>query len=91
MYWEILKYAIRHGYRQFDFGRSTIGAGTYKFKKQWGAKPMQLYWHYWLKDKGELPSLNHSNPKYSLAIRVWKKIPLPITKLIAPMIVKYLP
>ena len=39
LYWEILKLATHHGYKAFDFGRSTKGAGTYRFKQQWGAKP----------------------------------------------------
>ena len=39
MYRMILKKAIDLGYKYFDFGRSTRDANTYKFKKQWGAKP----------------------------------------------------
>ena len=32
----------------FDFGRSTLDGGTFRFKRQWGAQPLQLHWHYWL-------------------------------------------
>ena len=32
-------------YAFFDFGRSSEGEGTYKFKKQWGAKPTPLVWY----------------------------------------------
>ncbi len=91
LYWEILKYAISSGYKEFDFGRSTINAGTYRFKKQWGAKPQQLYWHYWLRDGGEPPQMNPHNPKYQLAIKMWQKMPLWLTKIIGPPIVKNLP
>ena len=45
MYWEVLKFAIANRYKTFDFGRSTIDSGTFRFKKQWGAEPKQLYWH----------------------------------------------
>ena len=38
LYWTMLEYACDNGYKKFDFGRSTPGEGTYKFKKQWGAK-----------------------------------------------------
>ena len=91
LYWSVLKFACEKGYRSFDFGRSTLGQGTYKFKEQWGAKPVQLYWHYWLKNGGSLPELNPKNPKYQLAIKLWKRLPVSLTKLIGPFIVKNLP
>jgi len=90
MYWEILCYAVENHYTRFDFGRSSVNSGTYRFKKQWGAEPKQLYWHYWLKS-GNLPQLNPSNPKYHIMINVWKKLPVFITKILGPGIVKNLP
>jgi len=91
LYWNILKFACEKGFKLFDFGRSTIGEGTFKFKEQWGSKPLQLYWHYWLKNAGPLPELNPNNPKYRLAIRTWQRLPVALTKLIGPIIVKNLP
>ena len=91
LYWEVLQRAIRDGFRYFDFGRSTRDAGTYRFKRQWGAQPLQLYWHYWLKEGDELPVLNPSNPKYALMINAWKRLPVSLTRLIGPGIVKYIP
>lgn len=91
MYRQILGYAIREGYRFFDFGRSTRGAGTYHFKKQWGAKPYPHYWYYVFPAGGSVPELNPDNPKYKLMISIWKRIPVWITKLIGPPIVANLP
>lgn len=91
LYWEVLSYAVESGYKYFDFGRSSIDSGTYKFKKQWGAIPKQLYWHYWMQGGGGIPVLNPTNPKYKLAISVWQKLPLFITNMIGPMIIKNLP
>ena len=91
LYWVVLKFAITKQYHYFDFGRSSKDAGTYRFKQQWGAQPKQLYWHYWLSDNIEMPQLNPNNPKFNLAIRIWKKIPVFITKWIGPFIVKNLP
>jgi serine/alanine adding enzyme len=87
----VLRYACEQGYRIFDFGRSTRDSGTYRFKQQWGAKPVQLEWHYWLRDGQPLPELNPQNPKFSFAIETWKRLPLPLTTLIGPRISKYLP
>ena len=91
MYRQILGYAIDKKFIYFDFGRSSIDAGTYKFKKQWGAKPIQHYWYYQLADGKVLPQLNPNNPKYKLAISVWQKLPVWVTKIIGPPLVKYLP
>jgi len=91
LYWEVLKYSTEQGYQQFDFGRSTVNAGTYRFKKQWGGKPKQLYWHYWLAEGEDVPKMNPDNPKYKLVISIWQKLPVWLTKVIGPSIVKNLP
>jgi FemAB-related protein (PEP-CTERM system-associated) len=91
LYWNLLKYACDAGYRVFDFGRSTPEGGTFQFKEQWGAKPQPLRWHYWMPNDGPLPELNPSNPKYRLSISVWKRLPVPLTRLIGPSIVRNIP
>jgi serine/alanine adding enzyme len=91
LYWTVLSFACDKQYRTFDFGRSTVGGGTYKFKAQWGAQPLQLYWHYWVRNNGAVPELNPQNPKYAMAVRVWQKLPLTITNLLGPSIVRNLP
>ncbi len=91
LYRTVLGYAIDSGYQYFDFGRSSMNANTYRFKKQWGAKAQQHQWHYCLAEGKPLPGLNPDNPKFNLLIRVWKKIPVVITRLIGPSIVKNLP
>ncbi len=91
MYWHALKLAIEQGFDKFDFGRSTPDEGTYKFKAQWGAQPLQLNWEYWLANGGELPDLSPKNAKYQAAIKIWQKLPLPLTKIIGPAIVKNIP
>ncbi len=88
LYWTALQYALAHGFTRFDFGRSTPGEGTYRFKEQWGAKPIQLNWQYLLPEGDSLPELNTKNPKFEMAIRVWQKLPLDLTRLIGPHIVK---
>lgn len=91
LYWEALKGAIEGGYRVFDFGRSTRDSGPYRFKAQWGAREIALYWHYWLRDGGRPPELNPHNPKYRLAISAWQRLPLGVANRLGPHIVKYLP
>jgi serine/alanine adding enzyme len=91
MYWEMLRFAIDRGAETFDFGRSTIDSGTYRFKAQWGAVPHQLHWHYWLPAGATIPKLNNSNPKYALASALWKRLPLWSANLLGPQIARHLP
>lgn len=91
LYWECLKRAIQRGSTVFDFGRSTRDTGTYRFKRQWGAEPVPMYWHYWLRDGGPLPQLNPSNPRYALAISAWQRLPLWVANTLGPHIVRNLP
>lgn len=91
MYWEVLKDAIGSGCKKFDFGRSSKDSGTYRFKKQWGAIPVQLYWNYWLNGDVEMPAVNTGNPKYKIVIALWKKLPLILTNRLGPIIARNLP
>lgn len=91
LYWNMLKFAEDQGYRVFDFGRSTVDSGTYRFKKQWGAEPVQHYWHYWLRNSGEIPLINASNPKALAAVAVWKRLPLWLANRLGPHLAKNLP
>lgn len=91
LYWSCLEFACKRGFRVFDFGRSTTGESTYKFKEQWGAVPYPMYWHYWIANDGTIPEINPHNPKYRFAIGTWKKLPVPLTKLLGPRIVRNIP
>lgn len=91
LYWESIRFAIRTGARKFDFGRSTPGEGTYEFKKQWGARPVQLYWQYLLRDGDALPEISPSNPRFRLAIHLWQRLPLLLANFLGPHIVRCIP
>jgi FemAB-related protein (PEP-CTERM system-associated) len=90
LYWTMLDYACNNGYRYFDFGRSTPGEGTFVFKEQWGAKPEFLHWHY-VPLKGK-PSDTESTDKsnFERAIHYWQKLPVPVTRIVGPMIRKHI-
>lgn len=91
LYWEMLTHSISRGARTFDFGRSTPDEGTYRFKAQWGAEPVPLVWEYWLPDGRSLPDLSPKNPKYARAIAAWQQLPVGLTRLIGPPLVRNIP
>ena len=88
LYWAMLEYACDNGYTTFDFGRSTLDEGTYKFKKQWGATERPLCW-YTLSTQSENVRVGSTDKsRFELAMRVWKKLPVPLTKFLGPSIRK---
>jgi FemAB-related protein (PEP-CTERM system-associated) len=91
LYWSLIQQAIQAGYKRFDFGRSTPNEGTYKFKEQWGAKPVPLFWEYWTAKQEGLPDLSPKNPKFHLATKVWQHLPVWLTRSVGPHIVRHIP
>lgn len=91
LYWELIKHACEIGAKSFHLGRSTKDSGGEQFKKKWNAETMQLYWHYVLRTRTEIPALNPTNPKFQFAIRTWQKLPLAVTKVLGPYIAKSIP
>ncbi|MFW5908254.1 MAG: GNAT family N-acetyltransferase [Desulfosalsimonas sp.] len=96
LYWSFLEYAADNGYQYFDFGRSTPGEGTYKFKAQWGAKPQQLFWERW-KINGKTVSedtmgaVSNANGKSrAVAEKMIRKTPLPVATFLGSRIRKYI-
>ena len=91
LYWKIIEHGVDTRKTSLDFGRSTPNEGTYHFKQQWGAKPEPLYWEYAMQSGRELPNLSPSNPKYRAAINLWTRLPVGLTKIIGPHIVRSIP
>lgn len=90
MYWAVMEQACKDGVEVFDYGRSMIGTGAYRFKKHWGFEPKPLSYEFHLVKSDALPNLNPSNPKYHRLIAVWKKLPLTIAGLIGPLVARRL-
>lgn len=90
LYWHLLKRAVEHGQKTFDFGRSTIDSNTFRFKKQWGAEPQPSVWQYYVR-RGSIGQLRPDNAKFGLAIRTWQRLPVWLTRWIGPSIVRGIP
>jgi len=98
LYWNLLKNSVERGFTEFDFGRSTRGEGTYRFKAQWGAMPAPLAWHilYFRKKAitGEVAVAQHVKitafNKRAFAAKLWRFLPLGLANQIGPVIRKFL-
>jgi len=88
MYWEVMRRACERGYRLFDFGRSKIGTGAYDFKHNWGFEPTPLTYEFRLVEAGKIPDVNPLNPKFQAFIALWRRLPVSLTKVLGPPIVR---
>jgi FemAB-related protein (PEP-CTERM system-associated) len=91
MYFELMRWAGQNGYKTFDFGRSKLGSGSYEFKAHWGMREEVLPYQIILIKRKDLPNFSPTNPKYKLAIKMWQKLPLSVTRAIGPSLLKLVP
>ena len=90
LYWSMLAYACDRGFKYFDFGRCTPGGGTYKFKKQWGAKSELLDYSYFT-NNGSFDGRPITEKKiFKIGSEIWKKLPVFSTKIGGPIFRKYI-
>lgn len=84
LYWEMLRWGCEHGYRRFDFGRSSPQSGTYHFKKQWGTIEAPLHWQCLSRKQGQAAMPHADATKYQWLMQAWRRLPLSLTKIVGP-------
>jgi FemAB-related protein (PEP-CTERM system-associated) len=84
LYWRFLSFAADGGFAKFDFGRSTPGEGTYRFKEQWGAKPSPLCWQDLMAPESTSTIGSLTATSRRAAEVVWSRLPLRVTTLLGP-------
>jgi len=89
LYWEAIKFACQQGAKRFDFGRSTVGSGTFVFKQRWGAKPEPLAWQYVFPDNRAEPD-GSPGPALVMASKIWRHLPVAAARALGPLVRRYL-
>ncbi len=91
LYWEMIKDACERNMQHYHLGRSSADSGAESFKKKWNAYATQLHWQYILHNQADIPQLNVNNPKFELAIKLWRKLPLSLTTTLGPFLSRSIP
>ena len=91
MYFDHLRWAGQNGFRLFDFGRCKRGTGVFDFKRHWNTEMRELPYEMVLLKRKQLPDFSPLNPRFDLAIRCWKRLPLPVTRLLGPRLIQLFP
>lgn len=89
LYLRMMCRARERGRSMFDFGRSKYGTGSFDYKSYWGFTPEPLNYEYRLVRAREAPDLNPLNPKFALMIATWKRLPISVSKLVGPLIIRH--
>lgn len=91
LYYDHILWAGGNGFTTFDFGRSKYGTGPYEFKHHWLAEEVELPYEILLVRGTELPDFTPKNSKFQLAIQIWRKMPIRLTRILGPLIVRLFP
>ncbi len=92
LYWSVMERAVAAGLRTFDYGRSRAdNTGAVGFKKNQGFEPRPLGYQRYVPAGRRAPDLKPSNPRYALARRVWRRLPLGVTRVLGTWLARSLP
>jgi serine/alanine adding enzyme len=91
LHWNAMKIGCELGLKYFDFGRSSKGSGTAEFKRRWGAQPSHLRYYQWVSDGQESFDPLQSGLEESIFVKVWRWLPISLTKVLGPRIRKGVP
>ena len=90
LYWNLLRVSCDRACKQFDFGRSTFGEGTYNFKKQWGARPVSLDWQSLDKQGVVAEACSSKSGIRNMVETLWKRLPLSLVNTVGPILRKHI-
>jgi FemAB-related protein (PEP-CTERM system-associated) len=92
MYAALMEQAVRMGLRYFDFGRSRKdNLGVMGFKRHQGFSPQALGYQSYLPPNGWDPQLDPSRSRYRLAGRIWRHLPLALTRPLGARLARSVP
>lgn len=87
LYWHMLETSCQAGCTRFDMGRSVEGSSNVRFKENWKPEIAPLSYGHYLRTLRDVPFADPRNPRYSIPIEVWKRLPLVVTRSVGPHLI----
>jgi FemAB-related protein (PEP-CTERM system-associated) len=92
LYFQSMKWGVERGYRVYDFGRSRIdNAGPFEFKRLCGFEPTMLQYQTFVAPGRAAADLSPTSAKWSAARRIWKTLPLSVTRPLGGWLARSIP
>ena len=86
LYWNSIKFSADRHLSWFDFGRSLAESNNFRFKKRWGSYEKPLQYCYYPKSK----QISQPQEQYRHFSGIWKNLPLPVTRMVGPVLRKFI-
>lgn len=90
LYWQAINWSCENGFAYFDMGRSQSGSPVLHFKEQWSPITTPLY-YYKINHSISPSQIKNSRGRLDSIAKIWRLLPLPITKFFGPYLRKFLP
>jgi FemAB-related protein (PEP-CTERM system-associated) len=88
--WEAINWGCAHGFTTLDLGRTARdNRGLMEFKRGWGATEVPLTYYYYPHTAG-LAATSERSWKYRALTGCWRRLPLPVAKVLGDHLYKQL-
>lgn len=92
LYAESMRWAVERGYEIYDFGRTRFdNRGAFEFKRLCGFEPQPLEYQVYLPPGRRAPDLAPTSSRWRAARRIWKSMPLPVTRPLGAWLTRSIP
>ncbi|MEW6074549.1 MAG: FemAB family XrtA/PEP-CTERM system-associated protein [Planctomycetota bacterium] len=91
MYLALQEWAVRRGFRRFDFCRSRADSGAFAFKCHQGFVPQPLHYRFLLVRDRRVPAFTPSNPRTRILQAAWSRLPRWLVRRVSAGLAPYLP
>ncbi|MCG8405633.1 MAG: FemAB family PEP-CTERM system-associated protein [Phycisphaerales bacterium] len=92
LYLESMRWGVERGYRMYDFGRTRVdNIGSFNFKRLCGFEPSILEYQTFVMPGQVAADLSPTSPRWTAARRVWRALPLSITRPLGSWLAKSIP
>jgi len=80
VHWKFIEWACDNGFKCFDFGRVREESGQFEYKQKWGPTLLDLPSYFLIWNGKSIPEVDPK--KYNLAVKLWRFLPLRVTKMV---------
>jgi hypothetical protein len=91
LYWKLIRKFSMEGKAIFHSGRIPKNNTTHGYRLGWGGQKHLYYYQYYPNTGGDSHFKAQQSAKRKMISSVWKKLPLGVTALLGPKIVRYFP
>jgi FemAB-related protein (PEP-CTERM system-associated) len=89
LFWKAMEDAKSRGCYEFDMGRSSRNSGPAQHKLFLGMNESPLGYQYLFSGEHKFALRTTGSHRFQLASQVWRRLPLSMTKIIGPQLVRY--